>query len=176
MANGGVFGYGANSTFPTQSYQASNYFVDVVFSNSAPGDTVAPTVTNFTPFEGTTNVPVNPTVTINFSEDLDASTVNSTTVKLIDGGGNAVPATFAYNAATRTATLTPTSALANAMNYTIFTLGGSAGIRDLAGNPMAQNTVSSFTTAVGSVQDNTPPTITAFSPATAPRRSASTRH
>lgn len=164
LANGGVYGYGANSTFPTQSYQASNYFVDVVYSTSPPGDTVAPTITNFTPFEGTTNVPVNPTITINFSEDLDASTVNSSSVKLLDGGSNAVPATFTYNAANRTATLTPTSALANAMSYTIFTLGGSAGIRDLAGNPMALNTVSSFTTALGSVQDNTAPTITAFSP------------
>ncbi len=164
LANGGVYAYGANSTFPTQSYQASNYFVDVVFSNTPASDTVAPTITNFTPFEGTTNVPVNPTVTINFSEDLDATTVNTSTVKLLDGGNNAVPATLTYNAATRTATLTPTSALANSMTYTIFTLGGSAGIRDLAGNPMAQNTVSSFATALGSVQDKTPPTITAFSP------------
>ena len=63
---------------PRSTYQASNYFVDVVFSNTAPGDTVAPTVTNFTPFEGTANVPVNPTVTIYFSEALDTSTVNST--------------------------------------------------------------------------------------------------
>lgn len=165
LANGGVFAYGANSAFPTQSYQASNYFVDVVFSNSAPGDTVAPTITNFTPFENAANVPVNPTITVNFSEDLDTSTVNPNTVKLLDTGNNVVPAAFTYNAATRTATLTPTSALANAMTYTIFTLGGSAGIRDLAGNPMALNTVSSFTTALGAVQDNTPPTVTAFSPA-----------
>jgi hypothetical protein len=164
LANGGVYSYGTNSALPTNSYQASNYFVDVVFSTSPAGDTVAPTITNFTPFDGTTNVPVNPTVTINFSEDLDATTVNTSTVKLLDGNSNAVPATFVYNAATRSATLTPTSALANAMNYTIFALGGSAGIRDLAGNPMALNTVSSFTTAVGSVQDQTPPTITAFSP------------
>lgn len=165
MANGGVYAYNANSVMPTQTYQSSNYFVDVVFATIPPGDTVAPTVTNFTPFEGTSSVPVSPTVTVYFSEDLQASTVNSSTVKLLDGGNNAVPATLTFNAATRTATLTPTSVLANGMNYTIFTLGGSAGIRDLAGNPMAQNTVSSFTTAMGATQDHTAPTITAFSPA-----------
>ncbi len=163
-ANGGVYTYGANSVFPTQSFQSSNYFVDVVFSTTPTGDTVAPTITNFNPFNGTPNVPVNPTLTINFSEALDTSTVSATTIKLLDGGNNAVPATLVYDAATRTATLTPTSALANAMTYTIFTLGGSAGIRDLAGNPMAQNTTSSFSTVAGAVQDNTPPTITAFNP------------
>jgi len=30
----GVFAYSASSTFPTNSYQASNYWVDVVFSTN----------------------------------------------------------------------------------------------------------------------------------------------
>jgi hypothetical protein len=30
-ANGGVYAYGANSTFPSQTYQRSNYWVDVLF-------------------------------------------------------------------------------------------------------------------------------------------------
>jgi hypothetical protein len=163
-ANAGVYAYGANSAFPSQSYQGSNYYVDAVFSTTPAGDTVAPTVINFNPFEGTSSVPVNPTVKVYFSEDLNASTVTTATVKLLDGGNNAVPATLSYDAATRTATLTPTSSLAYATNYTIFVLGGSAGIRDLAGNTMAQNTVSAFTTDVGPVQDTTPPTITAVNP------------
>jgi hypothetical protein len=30
-ANGGVYAYGANSVFPYETYQSSNYWVDVVF-------------------------------------------------------------------------------------------------------------------------------------------------
>jgi hypothetical protein len=31
----GVFSYGAANTFPTASYQATNYWVDVVFEQSS---------------------------------------------------------------------------------------------------------------------------------------------
>ena len=78
----------------------------------------------------------------------------SATVKLLDGGNLAAPATMTYDQATRTATLTPTSPLANGMTYTIFVAGGSAGVRDMAGNPMAQNTTSSFSTALGSARQH----------------------
>ena len=164
-ANAGVFAYGADSAFPNQSYQASNYYVDVLLSNTPLGDTLAPTITNFTPFESSNNVTVSPTIKVYFSEGMDASTIVPATIKLLDGGNNSVPAALIYDAATRTATLTPTSPLAYAMNYTVFVLGGVAGVRDLAGNPMAQNLTSAFSTEVGPVQDATAPTITAFSPA-----------
>ena len=32
----GVYAYGTGGTFPTGSYQSTNYWVDVVFSNTAP--------------------------------------------------------------------------------------------------------------------------------------------
>jgi hypothetical protein len=32
MANGGVFKYGTTSAFPDETYQSSNYWVDVMFS------------------------------------------------------------------------------------------------------------------------------------------------
>ena len=160
----GVYAYGTSSAFPSLSYQNSNYFVDPVFTTTSGTDTLAPTITNFNPFDGTTNVPVNPTINVYFSEDLNTSTVTSATVKLLDGGNNAVPATLVYNQSTRTATLTPTSALANSMTYTIFVAGGSAGVRDLAGNPMAQNTTSAFMTVAAATPDTTLPTITSFTP------------
>ncbi|MBI2827252.1 MAG: DUF4082 domain-containing protein, partial [Planctomycetia bacterium] len=34
--SGGVFKYGATSVFPNQSYQASNYWIDVLFSTALP--------------------------------------------------------------------------------------------------------------------------------------------
>ena len=32
LAGGGVYAYGSSNTFPTSTYQASNYWVDVVYS------------------------------------------------------------------------------------------------------------------------------------------------
>src|SRR5262249_49333986 len=42
----GVYNYGASSTFPNQTWESTNYWVDVVFSTAS---TVVPTVTSQTP-------------------------------------------------------------------------------------------------------------------------------
>jgi len=34
LASGGVYKYGTSSTMPTSTYEADNYFVDVVFSTT----------------------------------------------------------------------------------------------------------------------------------------------
>ncbi len=57
LANGadgpnGVYIYGASSAFPTNSYQSTNYYVDVVFNSTAQIPTATPTLTptpTFTP-------------------------------------------------------------------------------------------------------------------------------
>jgi hypothetical protein len=45
--NGGVFGYGSASTFPTASYQSSNYWVDLMFTAKGDGKVAAPAATAF---------------------------------------------------------------------------------------------------------------------------------
>ena len=149
LANGtssnGVYAYGGGA-FPTQSYQSTNYWVDAVFSTTPPVDTTAPTVVGFSPTSGATNVATNAPVTVTFSEAMDASTIDSTTVRLLDGA-TPVAASVSYNAATTTATLTPSAALANSTTYTISVTGGGSGVKDLAGNPLASTVTSSFTTA-----------------------------
>ena len=77
---------------------------------------------------------------------MTASTVNTSTVFLRNAAGVTVASTIAYNASTNTATLTPTSALANSTTYTIVVKGGSAGVKDAAGNALAADVTSSFTT------------------------------
>ena len=47
-ASGGVYLYGTGG-FPTTTYQSSNYWVEPVFSTTAPVDTTPPTVTAVTP-------------------------------------------------------------------------------------------------------------------------------
>ena len=57
-----------------------------------------------------------------------------------------VAASVAYNAATKTATLTPTSNLANSTSYTVVVKGGASGVKDLAGNALAVDATSTLTT------------------------------
>ncbi len=142
LANGtdggnGVYLYGAG--FPTNTFQATNYWVDVVFDLSGP-DTVAPTVTGRLPAPGATGVATGSTVSVTFSEDVQPSSV---VLQLTDAGGGQVAGTVAYDAGTRTATLTPAAALASSATYT----ASVSGARDLAGNPMAGTVTWTFTTA-----------------------------
>ena len=59
---------------------------------------------------------------------------------------NCVTAAVTYSEATKTATLDPTSVLANSKTYTATVKGGSSGVTDLAGNPLAVDFTWSFTT------------------------------
>src|SRR5262245_37783718 len=164
----GVYLYGSPGGFPTNTYQSSNYWVDVVFTTASPGpDTTPPTVSSFTPAAGATNVSTGANVTVTFSEAMDAATINDTTVELRDSSSILVPATVSYNAASLTATLDPTAALAAGVTYTARVRGGSTDprVKDLAGNALAADLMWSFTT--------TPPqppgtTFSIWSPTTTP--------
>jgi hypothetical protein len=81
-AGNGVYGYGATSTFPTQSFNASNYWVDAVFRQTLPADETPPTVTAVAPADGATDVDRDGDVSASFSEDLDADTVTAANVTL----------------------------------------------------------------------------------------------
>jgi hypothetical protein len=78
---------------------------------------------------------------------MTASTITGTTVQLRNPANTVIAATVSYNATTRTATLTPSSALANGTTYTATVVGGSSGVKDLAGNALATTFSWSFTTA-----------------------------
>ncbi len=141
----GVYRASATSVFPNQTYNASNYWVDVVFTTTVAADTTPPTVTGVTPAAGATNVAPSTVVTATFSEAMTATTITGTTV-VLQAGTSTVAATVAYNATTRTATLTPTAALAAATTYTATVLGGASGVKDLAGNALATTFTWTFTT------------------------------
>ena len=154
----GVYAYAATTTYPNSSFQASNYWVDVVFSLNA-GDTTAPTITTTTPAGGATAVSRTGAVSAVFSEAMDAATIVAANFELRDAANALVPATVIYNAPGNTSTLTPSAALAAA---TVYTATVNVGVKDVAGNPMAAARVWSFTTAAA---DTTAPTVTAISPA-----------
>src|SRR6185436_9413542 len=102
-----------------------------------------------------TNVATSTAVSATFSEAIDTTTLVFT---LTDNLGNPVAgAAPTYNAATRVATFTPSSALAQGVTNT-------ASIRaaDVAGNLMASATTWTFTTVP---PDLTPPTVSGQTPA-----------
>jgi hypothetical protein len=144
----GVFLYGATG-FPTGTYNATNYWVDVVFNTTGASDTTAPTVVSKTPAAGASGISTASTVTATFSEAIAPATVNTTTFELRNASNALVPAAVAYDVATKTATLTPSAALAANSVYTARLRGGGTDprIKDLAGNALAADLTWSFTTA-----------------------------
>ena len=147
----GVYAYGASGSFPNATWRSENYWVDVVFENGAAApDTTPPTITGVTPARGAANIATGANVTAQFSEALTATTVNTTSVVLTDAAGAVVPAAVGYDAGTRTATLDPTAALAGGATYRVTIKGGSAGVKDLAGNALATDDTWTFTTRAAS--------------------------
>jgi hypothetical protein len=128
----GVYANGGG--FPEQSFQSSNYWVDVVFTPGTgppPADTTPPTVTAAT---GTQ---------VTFSEPMAAATISASTVFLRDASATVVPATVSYDNALRSAQIAPTSPLASGATYT-GTVRGT--VTDVAGNRLGSDYTWTYTT------------------------------
>jgi methionine-rich copper-binding protein CopC len=129
----GVYVYG-HDAFPSQSYNATNYWVDVDF---APAGS-APVVTATTPVADTTGLAVDTTVSATFSAAVQPGSISFT---LTGPDGAIVPASVSYDSNNMTVTLTPLAPLAESATYTA-TLSAS----DLSGTPMVAPATWSFTT------------------------------
>ena len=132
----GVYHYGA-SAFPIDTYKSSNYWVDVVFDQTAT-DHTPPTVTAQSPAPNSTTAPADTTVTATFSEPVQPATITIT----LTGPAGAVAGNVSYDGPSASATFTPTNPLANSTAYTATV----SGAKDQAGNTMSPISWS-FTTA-----------------------------
>ncbi len=129
------------------------------FVTSAPVDESSPTVTAVTPANEAVSVPLAASVTVTFSEAMNASTITGTTVALARApGAVVVSAVVVYSAATNRATLTPSTPLTLGATYSVTV---TTGVRDLSGNPLAAPFVSTFTTIAADV---VPPTVSSTFP------------
>ncbi len=99
-------------------------------------DTTAPSVSSATPADEAASVAVNTTIVWNFDEAIQK---NPDAFRLYTSGAGSelsrVAGAVTFNAGGTQATLTPSSALANSTTY----VRHAAGVRDLAGNVMADH-------------------------------------
>ena len=110
-------------------------------------DNTPPTVISTSPVDGATGVDVSTTVTAQFSESMDESTLTGNVTLLDDG--TPVAGTLDYNESAAQVVITPDNALALSTTYTVQIDGGSSGVADLAGNRLVNDVVWTFTTASG---------------------------
>ncbi|MBI3448564.1 MAG: Ig-like domain-containing protein [Acidobacteria bacterium] len=119
-----------------------------------------PTVTLSDPNNGQMFVSGPTTVTVDFSEAMDGSTIDATTFLVSGTGGSVTPTMVAYAAATKRATFTVAAPLSDDV-YTITVRGaGSPAAKDFAGNSLGGGIdfTSTFTVNAGA------PTVTAIDP------------
>ena len=146
----GVYSYAPASVLPSETFQGSNYWVDVVFDTDiadTPPDTAGPIVIATMPAQGVPNVPVGSALRATFDEAIQPATINTATFELRDALGAQVTGAVTYDPLTRNATFTPASALAYSTAYTATIKGEAGGVADVAGMAMAANYSWSFTTA-----------------------------
>ena len=100
------------------------------FTTGAAADTTAPTVTLTVPANAATGVAINQKIAATFSEEMNPSTINTTTFTLKQG---ATPVAGTVTYVGTTATFAPSSNLAANTTYTATI---TTGAKDLAGNPL----------------------------------------
>jgi hypothetical protein len=132
----GVFVYSGHSTFPNQTYNSANYWVDVLYTNPLPG--AAPQVTAETPSPSATGVSTIVAPAVTFNQAVQAASISFT----LTGPSGSVAGSIGYNAATNTATFTPSAPLTSGTAYT-----ATVSAQSSSGAAMASPFSWSFTTA-----------------------------
>src|SRR4029079_11722454 len=117
-----------------------------------------PQVTSTVPADGATGVSTGVSPRATFSRSLDPTTVTTSSFTLT-GPSGAVPASVSYDDTTRTATLTPTAALATSTTYTARL---DTSITAFDGVHLANPVTWTFTAAAAA---SAPPTVTSTTPA-----------
>jgi hypothetical protein len=118
----GVYAYGSGSLFPTNSFNNTNYWVDVVYTRSTGPQ--PPVAHNDSGFATTTNT----ALTINASQLLANDTDPNNLALSITGVSNPANGTVSYNASTQVATFTPTSNYTGPASFTYSIADANGGV------------------------------------------------
>ncbi|MBX4916572.1 DUF4082 domain-containing protein [Rhizobium bangladeshense] len=117
----GVYAVGSGSTFPTLSYQSTNYWVDVVYNQST-GNTV-PVAANDNGYTTYTNTALSIAAANLLANDSDADG----DLLVITGAGGAVNGSVSYDSQTQTVTFTPTAGYSGPASFSYSIADGQGG-------------------------------------------------
>ncbi|WP_250002934.1 DUF4082 domain-containing protein [Actinoplanes sp. M2I2] len=134
--------HGPIGEFPKESYEKTNYFVDVVYDSLA---RTAPGVSAVSPKPNARYVPVSAHPAVTFNKAVDASTVQFTVTGAAGPVGGSVAGSAALDPATRKATFVPAAALPAGQKLTV-----SVTATDTDGNALPEAETWSFHTDPGS--------------------------
>lgn len=105
-------------------------------------DTNPPMVNNLSPAASAVGVPLTSRIGFSFSDQIDFETVDGTTVVVQEAGGSPIEGVYSYQ--TNILNFSPSQPLKENTTYEIIVQAG--GIRDVAGNPIAETFTSLFST------------------------------
>ena len=145
--------YTATITTGAQDLNGNPLASNFVWSFTTSSTACAPTVISVAPPDGATGICPNSVVVATFSEAMNPATINTTTFTLTGPGSTPVLGAVTYAVSSNVATFTPTSPLAL---DTLYTATITTGAQDLAGNPLANDFVWTFTTSVTACQAPVP--------------------
>lgn len=147
MSGQGIYEDDGTNSYPTKSFNAANYWVDVSFRGSPNSN--PPTVTTTIPAANATSTSLGTNIMATFDMPMDSSTITASTFTVKDDTNTSVVGTVSYNSTSKRATFVPTSPLAPGKVYTA-TLKGGAGtvVNSLDGIALANDYVWSFTTVI----------------------------
>jgi hypothetical protein len=109
----GVYAYGGG--FPEDSFEATNYWVDVLFEKAV-ADLTAPIITSQSPAPQQGDARINAPITVTFDKPIDDASLSFV---LRNSSNTVVTATATYDEATQTATLTPAAPLTMGATYSV---------------------------------------------------------
>ncbi|QIO32460.2 DUF4082 domain-containing protein [Bradyrhizobium sp. 1(2017)] len=120
--NNGVYTYGTGNLFPTSTFGATNYWVDVVYSPTS-GVNRSPVAANDSGFSATQNSPISIPASALLANDTDPDGDALTITGVSNGTGGAA----SYNAQTSTVTFTPNSGYTGPASFTYAISDGRGG-------------------------------------------------
>jgi hypothetical protein len=157
-SNNGVYTYGTGNLFPTSTYGAANYWVDVIFSPTSGGTNQAPVAANDSGFSVTQGTPLSVAASTLLANDTDA---DGDTLTITSAGGG-VNGTANFDAQTNTVVFTPNSGYTGAAQFTYAISDGRGGA---ASATVSLNVNAAAASIVSLFSSNPTPSITAVNDA-----------
>ncbi|TAY06877.1 DUF4082 domain-containing protein (plasmid) [Rhizobium leguminosarum] len=157
----GLYAYGSGSLFPTASYNASNYWVDVLYQQGGAQNAV-PVAANDSGLSTNTGTPITIQASMLLANDTDADG----DPLVITGVSGAVNGSVAYDAQAQTVTFTPTAGYSGPASFSYAIADGKGGTASAqvaltinggqTAGPEQNLFAADATPAVVSVNDNQP--------------------